>query len=138
MDTVSTSWLARASRVDHEAISSATTVLDQQLALKWVQSNIAEFAATRTTSLGGSPGAPTRPQHVSPWPRLLHRVICQSYCPHASPEVLGELPTPSAGIAFSVAAAVAQHDAATPQSGGLTSTQVETIAEGNFIGGKAS
>jgi para-nitrobenzyl esterase len=139
-------WLAHPA-LDHEGhLFGNYGVLDQQLALKWVQSNIAEFGGDKdhVTVGGQSSGALNAAlSMVSPLAKgLLHRVICQSYCP--APLLPGgfsvELPTAEArGIAFSVAAGCGSGtDAATAAClRGLTSTQVETIAgKGNFIGGQ--
>jgi para-nitrobenzyl esterase len=104
-------WLAHPG-LDHEGhLFGNYGVLDQQLALKWVQSNIAEFGGDKdNVTVGGqSSGAlDAALSMVSPLAKgLLHRVICQSYCP--APLLPGgfsvELPTAEArGIAFSVAA----------------------------------
>jgi para-nitrobenzyl esterase len=121
-------------------------LLDQQLALKWVRSNIARFGGDKNNvTLGGqSSGAiNTGLNMVSPQAAgLFDRAICQSLCP--APLTPGGFSTPLAtaearGIAFSVKAGCGSGtDETTAQClRSLTATQVETFAgEGNFIGGQ--
>ncbi len=139
-------WMAHPA-LDHEGhLFGNYGVLDQQLALKWVQANIANFGGDKNNvTVGGqSSGAlDAALSMVSPLAKgLLNKVICQSYCP--APLLPGGFSTNLAtaearGIAFAVAAGCGSGtDAATAKClRNLTAQQIETIAAtGNYIGGQ--
>lgn len=121
-------------------------LLDQQLALKWVQNNIAQFGGDKNNiTLGGqSSGAiNTGLNMVSPLAKgLFHRAICQSLCP--GPLTPGGFQTTLAtaearGVAFAVAAGCGSGtDASTAKClRNLTAAQVEAVAAtGNYTGGQ--
>jgi para-nitrobenzyl esterase len=139
-------WLAHPALDNEGHLFGNYGLLDQQLALKWVNQNIAQFGGNKNNvTVGGqSSGALNAAlSMVSPLAKgLLNRVICQSYCP--APLLPGGFSTPlstaeARGVAFSVAAGCGSGvDAATAAClRKLTAAQIETVAAtGNYIGGQ--
>jgi len=139
-------WLAHPALDQEGHLFGNYGLLDQQLALKWVQNNIAQFGGDKNNiTLGGqSSGAiNTGLNMVSPLAKgLFHRAICQSLCP--GPLTPGGFQTTLAtaearGVAFAVAAGCGSGtDASTAKClRNLTAAQVEAVAAtGNYTGGQ--
>ncbi len=125
-------WLAHPALDDEGHLFGNYGILDQQLTLKWVKRNIAQFGGDpgNVTMGGQSAGAEdTGINMVSPLAAgLFHRGICESYCP------IFPLPTlasaEATGVAFAVAAGCGSGtDAATAKClRGLTAAQVLALA----------
>ncbi|VFU09803.1 Carboxylic ester hydrolase [Methylocella tundrae] len=124
-------WLAHPALDAEGHLFGNYGILDQQLALKWVKHNIAQFGGDKNNvTVGGqSAGAvDTGIAMVSPLAAgLFHRAICESFCPSTVPTLASAEAT---GVAFSVAAGCGSGtDAATAKClRSLTAAQVEALA----------
>ena len=132
-------WLAHPALDDEGHLFGNYGILDQQLVLKWVQRNIAQFGGDKNNvTVGGqSAGAvDTGFNMVSPLAAgLFDRAICQSLCP--APLTPGGFQVPLAtaetkGIALSVAAGCGSGtDAATAKClRSLTAAQLVALGGG--------
>jgi para-nitrobenzyl esterase len=129
-------WLSYSAFDNEGHLFANYGVLDQQLALKWLKRNIAQFGGDKNNvTVGGqSSGAlDAALGMISPLATgLLNRVICQSYCP--APLLPGGYSTPLAtaearGIAFAVSAGCGSGtDAATAKClRSVTAAQAEAL-----------